>query len=70
MSDEWDGEWQPGRWWRVCDANGRLMMETSDAEEAREYALSTGLTLERIWVRKEQEFRPWGMSAKVERDAC
>lgn len=30
-----DDIWEPGRWWRVLDADGSIWLETSDEQEAR-----------------------------------
>lgn len=49
-------DWEPGRWWRVTEPDGRLWCETSVEREARE-ALRPGDCLERQWVRSESEWR-------------
>lgn len=48
--------WQPGRWLRVIDPNGELLMETSDEEEARA-AVGVGQRLERQWISNCAEWR-------------
>ena len=48
--------WQPGRWFSVF-RDGRLMMETSDGEEARQCAESLGVPLYRQWVTNTSELR-------------
>lgn len=51
-----DTGWQPGRWWRVLDANGFLWCETSDEAEARA-AMRPGDRLVRHHVRELHEWR-------------
>jgi hypothetical protein len=51
------GLWDAGRWYRVLDDDGKLWMETSDPQEARDEAIKTGYRLERLWVRTEYEWR-------------
>ncbi len=55
---EWlTGEFQPGRWWRVLQPNGKLWAETSDGEEAREIAKEKGWQLQRQWYSERTEWR-------------
>lgn len=51
-------DWQPGRWWRINQPDGRLWMETSDEAEARAEAERTGWPLLRFWQRTDSEWRP------------
>lgn len=51
-----------GRWWRITLADGRLWMETSDSGEIRDEvkrldAEDMKYTVERIYVKTEQEWR-------------
>lgn len=42
-------DWQNGRWWRVLDAEGRLLLESSNERECRNVARrTTGATLHRV----------------------
>ena len=44
-------DWEPGRWWRVMDPNGKLWFETSNEAEARE-RMRPGDTLYRQYVQR------------------
>lgn len=50
-------DWQPGRWYRLRDPDGRLWMESSDREENEMEARRTGYPLERTWDRIERRWR-------------
>lgn len=50
-------DWEPSRWWRVIAPDGSLWCETSDEREAMD-AFRPGDTLQRLWVRRESEWRP------------
>jgi hypothetical protein len=51
--------WEPGRWWRVIDADGGVWCETSDEQEARRFIATApgGGTLRRLWVARKSEWR-------------
>ena len=49
--------WQPGRWWRVVDHDGRVWMETSNEHEAKHEAAIKKYKLFRTWHRSEEEWR-------------
>lgn len=46
---DWQGTWEPGRWWRVLSPDGSLWCETSDEDEARADAVKPGYRLQRLW---------------------
>jgi alkylated DNA nucleotide flippase Atl1 len=51
-----DGEWEPTRWWRVVDAAGELMAESSDEAECRAFAAETpGAKVHRLYRRVQTE---------------
>lgn len=50
-------EWETDRWWRVLAPDGSLWCETSDESEARD-AMRPGDELQRLWTRRQSEWRP------------
>lgn len=51
-------EWEPRRWYRICQPDGTLWMETSSHREAQAEAEKTGWPLERLYVNTRIEWRP------------
>jgi hypothetical protein len=52
-------EMEPGRWWRVIDADGKLWCETSDGEKARRLRrlAKQPASLERLYTVTLSEWR-------------
>lgn len=49
-------EWEPTRWWRVVDAEGELMAESSDEGECRAVAAETpGAEVHHLYQRVQTE---------------
>lgn len=51
------GQWEPGRWYRMFDANGNLWMETSDPEEIQREHEKTGWPILRQWIKTDKKWR-------------
>lgn len=51
-------EFEPGRWYRINQPDGRLWMETSDPDEVFRESAKSGWPVERLWERTEYEWRP------------
>lgn len=51
-------DWQPGRWYRINQPDGRVWCETSDREEIQREHEKTGWPIYRFWQRTDSEWRP------------